>query len=127
MTFYAGYCVQTDAEDLRVLQKILNSPLMDYYIHQTSRSYQQGYKSYAKAYTRRFAIPYLRDSEREFILAVTDRGELDSMLLAKYGLDLDAHPALGRYLASSAKMSEPLPAYAAPEASPSERPESQLW
>jgi adenine-specific DNA-methyltransferase len=127
VTFYSGYCVQTDAEDLRVLQKILNSPLMDYYIHQTSRSYQQGYKSYAKAYTRRFAIPYLRDAEREFVLGATDPGELVSMLLGKYRLELDAHPSLGRYLGSSAKMGEPLQAYAATAASPSERSDSQLW
>jgi adenine-specific DNA-methyltransferase len=127
VTFYAGYCVQTDAEDLRVLQKILNSPLMDFYIHQTSRSYQQGYKSYAKAYTRRFAIPYLRDSEREFILAVTDPGELVTMLLGKYGLDLDAHHPLSRYVASSPKMAGRLHAFAmtpVPGAKPSD---SQLW
>jgi len=126
VTFYSGYCVQTDAEDLRVLQKILNSPLMDYYIHQTSRSYQQGYKSYAKAYTRRFAIPYLRDAEREFVLGVTDPGELVSMLLGKYGLDLNAHPGLRQYIESSAKMSQSLQAYAATE-SPSTPSDSQLW
>ncbi len=126
VTFYAGYCVQTDAEDLRVLQKILNSPLMDYYIQQTSRSYQQGYKSYAKAYTQRFAIPYLRDSEREFILAVTDPGELVGMLLGKYGLNPSAHDSLRLFLAGSAKMTGPMPAHeATPDiAKPSD---SALW
>ncbi len=127
VTFYAGYCVQTDAEDLRVLQKILNSPLMDYYIQQTSRSYQQGYKSYAKAYTRRFAIPYLRDSEREFLLAVTDPGELVTMLLAKYGLDIDTHLGLRGFLDASPKMAERLRAF--PPSADSHAPpsESQLW
>jgi adenine-specific DNA-methyltransferase len=126
VTFYAGYCVQTDAEDLRVLQKILNSPLMDYYIEQTSRSYQQGYKSYAKAYTRRFAIPYLRDSERGFILAVTDPHELVAMLLEKYRLDLSAHDILRRFLGENPKMTRALSAYeAAPDIA--EPADSALW
>jgi adenine-specific DNA-methyltransferase len=127
VTFYAGYCVQTDAEDLRVLQKILNSPLMDFYIHQTSRSYQHGYKSYAKAYTRRFAIPHLRDAEREFVLAVTDPAELASMLLGKHGIDLDAHATIRAFLEESPKMGATLPAYDATTPPDVNESESQLW
>jgi hypothetical protein len=127
VTFYAGYCVQTDAEDLRVLQKILNSPLMDFYIHHTSRSYQNGYKSYAKAYTRRFAIPHLRDSERKFVLAVTDPCELVSMLLGKHGLDLDAHAALARFLSESPKMATTLPVYERAAARDAGASTSRLW
>lgn len=87
--FYAGYCVQPrdDGEPLRVLQRILNSPLLDFYIHHTSRIYQHGYRSFAKAYLERFGIPTLSPRERDFILSLDDPDELWAFLLAKYRLE----------------------------------------
>jgi hypothetical protein len=112
-TFYAGYCVQTSAEDLRVLQRILNSPLLDLYIQATSRVYRGGYRSFAKAFLRTFSIPFLSAAERELLLRETDPHESVAVLLHRYGIRLDMHPALAAFLRESRKMRRALPAYPA--------------
>jgi len=98
-TFYAGYCVQPrNGESLRVLQKILNSPLLDFYIRQTSRVYQHGYRSYAKAYLERFGIPSLSEESKRALLSTEDERERLAILLESYGIRLDEHGALRRFL-----------------------------
>ncbi len=116
VTFYGGYCVQTDAEDLRVLQKILNSPILDYYLHHTGRSYRYGYKSFARAFLQRFGVPYLTDADRADIRQATDPDELVAMLFERYRLDPKQHPDLAAYIAGSPKMRVELQAYPREEA-----------
>lgn len=84
--FYAGYCVQPreESESLRVLQRILNSPVLDFYIHHTSRIYRDGYRSFAKAYLERFGIPTLSPDEKDFILSQDNPDELWTFLIAHY-------------------------------------------
>jgi adenine-specific DNA-methyltransferase len=98
-TFYAGYCVQPrNGESLRVLQRILNSPVLDFYIHQTSRAYQHGYRSFAKAYLERFGVPTLSSAERTLVLALDDPNELAAFLLEKYDLPLGRHAVLREFI-----------------------------
>lgn len=111
-TFYAGYCVQPRyGADLRVLKKILNSPLLDFYIHHTSRSYQHGYKAFTKAFLDPFGIPQLSPAEQTLVLSVSRCSELVTFLLDKYQLDVSTHAVLDEFLANSPKMDTSLPTF----------------
>ena len=58
---------------MRILQKILNSNIMEDYIGLISKSYQGGWKSYAKSFIQNFGVPkltaeqytYLKNEENE--------------------------------------------------------------
>lgn len=72
-TFLSGYQVKSGVIDLRILQKILNSNIMEDYIELISKSYQGGWKSYAKSFIQNFGVPkltaeqytYLKNEENE--------------------------------------------------------------
>ena len=56
--FYSGYCMKPkNGTDMALLLRHLNSEDMEFYIRHTSRDYQNGWKSYAKSFIRRFGIP----------------------------------------------------------------------
>ena len=63
-TFYAGYCIKYDG-DLRELLAALNSKDMDFYIKNTSRDYQNNWKSYAKSFIEKFGILNLSFNYKE--------------------------------------------------------------
>lgn len=84
--FCNGYAVfENEHFDLSLLEKILNSAIMDYYIRNTSYSIEGGYFCYQKKYIERFSIPHLTQSEQDFILAASQR-EVNTFLAKKYGL-----------------------------------------
>ncbi len=57
-TFYSGYCIKPKHPvDLTMLQDVLNSDDMDFFIRQTSRPYQGGWMSYAKSFIQDFPVP----------------------------------------------------------------------
>ena len=124
VTFYGGYCIQTEAEDLRVLEKVLNSPILDYYLHCTGRSYRYGYKSFARAFLQRFGIPHFSEADRAQIKAADNTDELTELLLERYRLDANRHADLAAFIEKSPKRNAPLPVYANDErdSSPPERP-----
>ena len=78
-TFLNGYQVKSKKMDLRILQKILNSCIMEEYIDMTSKSYQGGWKSYAKSYIMNFSIPKFSGEELEFL-----KNEKDQKIINKF-------------------------------------------
>ena len=57
-TFYSGYCVKPKpGVDRDGLLAALNSDDMDFYIRQTGRPYQGGWRSYAKSFIKDFPVP----------------------------------------------------------------------
>ena len=57
-TFYSGYAVKPKFPiPLEDLVAALNSPDMDFFIQQTSRVYNQGWRSYAATYIENFPVP----------------------------------------------------------------------
>ncbi len=57
-TFYSGYCVKPKpGVDRNGLLAALNSDDMDFYIWQTGRPYQGGWRSYAKSFIKDFPVP----------------------------------------------------------------------
>lgn len=67
--------------DIRVLQRILNSKVMDYYTRLTAFQIEGGYQCFQKNFIERFSIPALSDAESCEIMAF--EGEERERLIAK--------------------------------------------
>ena len=78
----------SDIENLDVIQKILNSEIMNYYITATSVAIEGGYPCYQKNFIEKFTIPNLNPTQIEHIRAVSDRDELNSYLEEIYQINL---------------------------------------
>jgi len=78
-----------DESNLAVLQKILNSDVMHYYISRTSVSIEGGYPCYQKNFIERFSIPYFTTDEIETVRNLNEE-EANNFLIEKYELDIKA-------------------------------------
>lgn len=85
--FCNGYAVfENDRYSLDVLQRILNSRLMDYYVSKTSYSIEGGYFCYQKKYVERFSLPWFSEHDIEIILNASEE-KLDAFLWNYYNLE----------------------------------------
>jgi len=75
-------------ENIDVVQKILNSIIMDYYVSKTSVAIEGGYPCYQKNFIEKFTIPELTKSEIEIIHNLTDKKEIDEFLINVYQLNM---------------------------------------
>lgn len=73
-------------ENIDVVQKILNSYVMHYYVSKTSVSIEGGYPCYQKNFIEKFTIPTLSESEIEAIRDLSDKEDIDSYLIKIYQL-----------------------------------------
>lgn len=76
----------TKEENIDVVQKILNSYIMDYYVTKTSVAIEGGYPCYQKNFIEKFTIPELTESEIEIIRNLNAPQEIDDFLIEKYQL-----------------------------------------
>jgi len=84
---YCGYAIYPkNKDDFYLLEKILNSNLMWFYIKKTSKNYSGGFKSFAKNYVKNFSIPELSDEEKKVLLNTEDKNEIENFLEKKYQL-----------------------------------------
>lgn len=84
---YCGYAIFAKCEeDFSLLEKILNSSVMWYYLKKTSKNYSGGYKSFAKNYIKNFSIPSFTMNEKQQILQTNDRETVNQLLQKKYQL-----------------------------------------
>lgn len=87
--FCNGYAImESDEYALEILQKILNSAVMEYYISKTSYSIEGNYKCYQKKYIQHFSIPSFSDKEIQFLAEEDDQTVVDAFLISKYQLQL---------------------------------------
>ena len=77
----------TKVENIDVVQKILNSYLMHYYISKTSIAIEGGYPCYQKNFIENFTIPEFSEEEIEMLRSINDNKEIDIFLLEKYHLN----------------------------------------
>jgi adenine-specific DNA-methyltransferase len=75
-------------ENIDVVQKILNSCIMDYYVTKTSVAIEGGYPCYQKNFIEKFTIPELTDAEIELIRSLIEPIGIDEFLIGKYHLNL---------------------------------------
>jgi adenine-specific DNA-methyltransferase len=75
-------------ENIDVVQKILNSFVMDYYVTKTSVSIEGGYPCYQKNFIEKFTIPDLTQEEVELIRNLNTPIEIDEFLISKYQINV---------------------------------------
>ena len=71
-------------ENIDVVQKILNSTIMDYYVRKTSVSIEGGYPCYQKNFIAKFTIPEFSEAEIEQLRALNEAAEINNYLLEEY-------------------------------------------
>ena len=76
----------TKLENIDVVQKILNSYVMDYYVSKTSVSIEGGYPCYQKNFIEKFTIPDLTQNEIDIIRNLSEIQDIDDFLIDKYQL-----------------------------------------
>ncbi len=75
-------------DNLDVIQKNLNSDVMNYYITATSVAIEGGYPCYLKNFIEKFTIPYLETFQIQEIRNITDKRELNDYLEKIYHIQL---------------------------------------
>lgn len=73
---------------LRVIWKILNSSVMDYYMRKTSYVIEGGFYCYQKQFTESFSLPELSEDEASELLRENDQTKTNQFLILKYGIEL---------------------------------------
>ena len=85
--FCNGYAMfANDVFPIDILQKIVNSCIMKYYVEKTSYPIEGGFMCYQKKYIERFSVPPLTMEQMEYIRAEKNPCRIDSFLLRLYGL-----------------------------------------
>ncbi len=80
----------SNVANIDVVQKLLNSALMHYYVTKTSFAIEGGYPCYQKNFIERFTVPEFSDGEITELRAITSPREIDAFLCEKYGLSIKA-------------------------------------
>lgn len=75
-------------ENLDVMQKILNSIVMEYYVDKTSVAIEGGYPCYQKNFIERFSVPNFTDMEISELRSLNKPNEINEYLINKYHLKL---------------------------------------
>lgn len=89
MLLYCGYAIFNEsAEELKILKRILESKVFEYYMTNTSKPYSAGYLSYAKNYVKNFGICELNERERYFLSNGATKKEIDDFLIKKYEIEI---------------------------------------
>jgi adenine-specific DNA-methyltransferase len=81
------------SENIDIVQRILNSVVMQYYISKTSVSIAGGYGCFQKNFIERFSIPPLSQAQINLIRLICDDQRLDEMMISLYELDLSEIPS----------------------------------
>lgn len=89
--FCNGYAVFPDSEAIEVLDSVLNSVVMDYYMKKTSKDIRGNYQCYQKNFIRTFSVPEFDPEERAFLRRETDQERIDEFLVEAYGIDIDRY------------------------------------
>ena len=85
--FCNGYAILESPQfDLEILQKILNSVVMDYYVSKTSYAIEGNYKCYQKKYIQHFSIPQFTNDELTYLKSEHDMSAINRFLVKKYDL-----------------------------------------
>ncbi len=75
-------------ENIDVVQKVLNSIVMHYYVSKTSVSIEGGYPCYQKNFIENFTIPEFSNEEINILRKLDDNQEIDEFLIEKYQLKI---------------------------------------
>lgn len=86
--FCNGYGIfENNQVELAILEKVLNSIIMDYYVRNSSYSIDGGYYCYQKKYIENFSVPEFTENEKTFLLC-SDNDEINDFLMKKYEVSI---------------------------------------
>ncbi|KQS47570.1 hypothetical protein ASG38_09000 [Flavobacterium sp. Leaf359] len=89
MLIYCGYAIFDESpEELKILKRILESKVFEYYMANTSKPYSAGFLSYAKNYVKNFGICELNEQDRYFLSNGATKEEVDEFLIEKYEITI---------------------------------------
>lgn len=89
MMIYCGYAIYNESEtELLFLKKVLESSVFDYYMRNTSKPYSTGYYSYAKNYVKSFGIFPFTEEQKQHILSLGSKAEIDDYIRSVYRVAL---------------------------------------
>lgn len=89
MLIYCGYAIFNESpQELRILKRILESKVFEYYMEHTSKPYSGGFFSYAKNYVKNFGICELNEQDRYFLSNGATKEEVDKFLIDKYEITI---------------------------------------
>jgi methylase of polypeptide subunit release factors len=74
--------------DIRVLQKILNSWVMDYYTRLTTFQIQGGYQCFQKNFIERFCIPEISENNKKIIMSL-EGNDLQYLICELFGIPVE--------------------------------------
>ncbi len=85
MMIYCGYAIYSESEtELLFLKRVLESSVFDYYMRHTSKPYSTGYYSYAKNYVKSFGVYPFSEEQKQHLLSLTSKEEIDNYLRKIY-------------------------------------------
>lgn len=91
--FYNGYAVyglknqDVNDVDMQCITKILNSEIIDRFMHLTSYYIGGGYISYQKKYLSKVTIPALTARQKDELISSSDKERINRLLYDAYGID----------------------------------------
>jgi len=89
MLIYCGYAIFNEShQELKILKRILESKVFEYYMANTSKPYSGGFFSYAKNYVKNFGICELNEQDRYFLSNGATKEEVDDFLINKYEIKI---------------------------------------
>lgn len=89
MLIYCGYAIYNESEEeLLFLKRLLESNVFDYYIKNTSKPYSTGFYSYAKNYVKSFGVYPFSKKEKEYILSLRSKEEIDDYIAEAYRISI---------------------------------------
>lgn len=75
-------------ENIDIVQKILNSYVMHYYVSKTSVAIEGGYPCYQKNFIEKFTIPEFSTEEIKLLRSLNAQEKIDDFLISKYHLEI---------------------------------------
>lgn len=88
-TLFSGFSNQLmDVESIDVVQKILNSIVMHYYVSKTSVAIEGGYPCYQKNFIEKFTIPDFNADEINELREIQSIEEINAFVNQKYGVNI---------------------------------------
>jgi hypothetical protein len=75
-------------ENIDIVQKVLNSEIMHYYISKTSVSIEGGYPCYQKNFIEKFTIPEFSNKEVSELRSLSNQKDINLFLSDKYQVNL---------------------------------------
>lgn len=89
MLIYCGYAIFNESDqELKILKRILESKVFEYYMEHTSKPYSGGFFSYAKNYVKNFGVCELNEQDRHFLSNGATKEEIDEFLINKYEITI---------------------------------------